>query len=200
MVCVSYSLPIFVLLRAAWELHFTTNMFCAKFHYVIDYVLHWWKTACCMYTSDNHTWPTFLDQRGIHCLYPPRPPLCSVVSAPDIPRRRYTSLPLICEVICSEVTLKTLEIVLSSSKCQGQSCWCCMNLRRYYEMVARENPLVWPFKLFEMRNGQFYWTVGCLYTTRKFCLQFSLICENDQSLAKIAQLLHSNTPALTLDN
>ena len=127
-------------------------------------------------------------------------PLCSVVSAPDIPRRRYTSLPLICEVICSEVTLKTLEIVLSSSKCQGQSCWCCMNLRRYYEMVARENPLVWPFKLFEMRNGQFYWTVGCLYTTRKFCLQFSLICENDQSLAKIAQLLHSNTPALTLDN
>ena len=136
-----------------------------------------------MYTSDNHTWPTFLNQRGIHCLYPPRPPLCSVVSAPDIPRRRYTSLPLICEVICSEVTLKTLEIVLSSSKCQGQSCWCCMNLRRYFEMVARENPLVWPFKLFEMRNGQFYWSVGCLYTTRKFCLYNSLLSVRTTNLS-----------------
>ena len=32
-----------------------------------------------------HAWPTFLDQRGIHCIPPPSP-LCSVVSAPDIPR------------------------------------------------------------------------------------------------------------------
>ena len=138
-----------------------------------------------------HAWPTFLDQRGIQCI--PPSPLCSVVSAPDIPR--HTPAPNL--LTHSDENFPKIQITpklpIFIKKLVRMFGWvvALANKSERHLWHGRQGKSALALSVLGPRDEKFPY-VPFINQYARTSIQFTLICENVSKTACFLASSHSN--------